>query len=138
MGDFNIDCTLCINKKWQNLVQLFDLSQLVSEPTRITETTSTLIDHIYTTHQENIAEIFVAHYAISDHFPVCITRKVNQKKYPKKIIQQQLFDASKILTNLRLISLSSFSANSTNIDIDFSRWHNIIIEQLDSHAPVKS
>ena len=49
MGDFNIDCTSCINKKWQNLVQLFDLSQLVSEPT---ETASTLIDHIYTTHQE--------------------------------------------------------------------------------------
>ena len=55
MGDFNIDCTSCINKKkWQNLVQLFDLSQLVSEPTRITETTSTLIDHIYTNNQENI------------------------------------------------------------------------------------
>ena len=79
MGDFNIDCTSCINKKWQNLVQLFDLSQLVSEPTHITETTSTLIDHIYTTHQENITECFVAHYAISDHFPVCITRKVNKK-----------------------------------------------------------
>ena len=40
MGDFNIDCT-CLKRKWQNLVQLFDLSQLVSEPTRITETTST-------------------------------------------------------------------------------------------------
>ena len=36
------------------------------------------------------------------------------------------------------ISLSSFSANSTNIDIDFSRWHNIKTEQIDSHARVKS
>ena len=96
MGDFNIDCTSCINKKkWQNLVQIFDLSQLVSEPTRITETASTLIDHIYTTHQENITECFLAHYAISDHFPDCITRKVN-----KKTIQQQLFDVSNILMNL--------------------------------------
>ena len=49
MGDFNIDGTSCI-KKWQNLVQLFNLSQLVSEPTRITETSSTLIDHIYIYH----------------------------------------------------------------------------------------
>ena len=43
MGDFNIDCTSCLNRKWQNLVQLFDLSQLVSEPTRITETTSAFL-----------------------------------------------------------------------------------------------
>ena len=142
MGDFNIDCTSCINKKWENLVQLFDLSQLVSEPTRITETTSTLIDHIYTTHQENITECFVAHYAISDHFPVCITRKVNKKISKKDHTTTTFrcfnhFDDSAFLNDLQ-ISLSSFSANSTYIDIDFSRWHNIIIEQLDSHAPVKS
>ena len=34
IGDFNIDYISCTNRKWLNLVQLFDLSQLVSEPTR--------------------------------------------------------------------------------------------------------
>ena len=54
MGDFNIDLKLNPNKKWQNLIELFDLSQLVNDPTRVTETSSTIIDHIYTTHQENV------------------------------------------------------------------------------------
>ena len=33
MGDFNIDFNSCTNNKWLNFLQLFDLSQLVSEPT---------------------------------------------------------------------------------------------------------
>ena len=79
MGDFNIDLKLNPNKKWQNLIELFDLSQLVNDPTRVTETSSTIIDHIYTTHQENVKESFVSTYALSDHFLVCFKRKINCK-----------------------------------------------------------
>ena len=80
MGDFNIDyISQCINTKWLNMIQLFDLSQLVSKPTRVTETSATLIDHVYTNHPENVTECFVSHVSISDHFPVCFTRKVNCK-----------------------------------------------------------
>ena len=45
IGDFNIDIALSSNTKWMNLVQLFDLTQLVSTPTRVTQTSSTIIDH---------------------------------------------------------------------------------------------
>ena len=41
MGDFNIDLIPCTNNKWSNLLQLFDLSQLVREPTRVTESSAT-------------------------------------------------------------------------------------------------
>ena len=41
MGDINIDYYACTNSKWLNLVQLFDLTQLVSEPTRVTESSTT-------------------------------------------------------------------------------------------------
>ena len=47
MGDFNIDLRSCTNHKWLNLLQLFDLSQLVTEPTRVTQTSSSFIDHVY-------------------------------------------------------------------------------------------
>ena len=53
MGDINIDLKAHTNNKWLNLINLFDLTQLVTEPTRVTETTDTLIDHVYTTHPEN-------------------------------------------------------------------------------------
>ena len=52
MGNFNIDYKNCSNKKWLNLVQLFDLSQLITSPTRETQTSSSLIDHLYSTHPE--------------------------------------------------------------------------------------
>ena len=79
MGDFNIDYSSSCNNKWNNLVQLFDLSQLVSKLIRVTASTTTIIDHVYTTHKGNITECFVPHYAISDHYPVCFTRKIDHK-----------------------------------------------------------
>ena len=79
MGDFNIDLQSCSNSKWLNLIQLFDLTQFVKEPTRVTESSSTIIDHAYSSDSANITECFVPSYAISDHFPICFTRKVNSK-----------------------------------------------------------
>ena len=79
MGDINIDLHICSNNKWLHLIQLFNLTQLVTDFTRITSSTATIIDHIYSSNPENIVECFVPLYAISDHFPVCITRKINHK-----------------------------------------------------------
>lgn len=74
MDDFYFDLALTTNTKWINLIQLFDLSQLKSTPTN---SSSTIIDHVYTSKSEYITESFVPHYAISVHFPVCFSRKVN-------------------------------------------------------------
>ena len=79
MGDFNINYLNCSNKKWLHLVELFDLKQMITTPTRITQTTSSIIDHLYTSTSEHISESFVPHYSISDHFPICFTRKINYK-----------------------------------------------------------
>ena len=79
MGDVNIDFQACSNNKWLNLVQLFDLTKLVTKPTRITPYSSTRIDHVYTTNPENISKCYVPSYSISDHFPVCFSRKTNCK-----------------------------------------------------------
>ena len=79
MGDFNIDFNLCTNNKWLNLLQLFDLSQLVSEPTRVTQATATIIDHIYMSNPENISKCFVSKLSISNHFSVSFSRKVHCK-----------------------------------------------------------
>ena len=80
-GDVNIDLQACSNNKWLNLVQLFDLTQLVTKPTRSIPNLSTLIDHVYTTNPENISEcyMYVPSYSISDRFPVFFSRKTNCK-----------------------------------------------------------
>ena len=59
MGDIIIDFRSCSNNKWFQLIQLFDLTQLVTDFTRITPTTATIIDHIYSSNPENVVECFV-------------------------------------------------------------------------------
>ena len=79
MGDINIDFQSCSNNKWLQLIQLFDLTQLVNDFTRNTPSSATIIDYMYCSNPENMVECFVPAYAISDHFPVCCTRKMNGK-----------------------------------------------------------
>ena len=54
LGDFNKDLLNSnANREWLNMTESLGLSQLVTQPTRVTNNTSTLIDHIYSTHEEN-------------------------------------------------------------------------------------
>ncbi len=48
LGDFNIDL-LKPHSSWDSTITLLGLTQLVKSPTRITQTSATLIDHIYVT-----------------------------------------------------------------------------------------
>ena len=60
MGDINTDFQSCSNNKWLQLIQLFDFTQLVTDFTRITTSTATIIDHIYTSNPENVIQCFVS------------------------------------------------------------------------------
>ena len=79
MGDFNIDLNACTNSKFSNMLQMFDLTQCVRQPMRVTQTSETLIDHVYSSHPENITDCFVSNLSISDHFTLCFSRKINNR-----------------------------------------------------------
>ena len=142
MGDFNIDFNINSNKKWWNLIELFDLSQLVSEPTRVTETSSTTIDHIYTSHPENIIEHFVPSFSISDHYPICFTRKICNKIRKNDHITTRYrcfkrFNEESFIADLSC-DLDSFILDRSDINEDISVWYGIILKHLDHHAPCKT
>ena len=67
LGDFNIDF-FKKNSAWDSTTLLFGLQQLVNNATRVTQSTSTLIDHIYTTNVHLIQKTWVSDVAISDQF----------------------------------------------------------------------
>ena len=73
-GDMNINLMQDPPKYWSDALEMFNFTQVVSCPTRVTDNSGTLIDHIYTNRSENIAEVNVPTIAMSDHFPVCVTR----------------------------------------------------------------
>ena len=60
-----------------NILDIYGLSQLISEPTRITPTSSTLIDLCITNLPEKISKAGVVHLGISDHSLVFMTLKTD-------------------------------------------------------------
>ena len=62
--------------KLRSIADVYGLEQLISEPTRITPTLSSLIDLIYTNCSDKIAFSGVCHIGISDHSMVHVYRKL--------------------------------------------------------------
>ena len=79
-GDFNINMFKESNYgKWKTMYVSFNLKQIITEATRVTASSSTLIDHVYVTQGINIVETCVPKLALSDHFPVALTIDKKEK-----------------------------------------------------------
>ena len=85
LGDFNINVLENSNlaKSYKEICSLHGLKQIIESFTRITEKTSTLIDHILTNATENVSQYGVLEIALSDHYAIYCTRKVLKQKYHK-------------------------------------------------------
>ena len=101
-----------------------------------------MIDHVYTTSPDNISESFVSDLSVSDHFPICIARKVGVKKSKDTHISTiyrsfKHFNENQFLHELSL-DLESFTPCHESIENDFSTWFSIIYKNLNEHAPLKN
>ena len=72
LGDFNIDL-LKDNNQWNLTFKSFGLIQLIKTPTRVTNISKTLIDHLYVSDPKTVIETNVPVCGCSDHFPICFT-----------------------------------------------------------------
>jgi hypothetical protein len=64
-------------KNLLDFMELHDFKQCVKQPTRVTETSSTLIDHVYCSDVNHIRSCVVLSNSLSDHYPVKVERKIN-------------------------------------------------------------
>ncbi|MCG7876956.1 MAG: reverse transcriptase family protein, partial [Candidatus Thiodiazotropha endolucinida] len=144
MGDFNIniDEGKITNSNWKAVIELGDLKQVIKEPTRVTAHSEKLIDHVYASALSNVAESFVPCIAISDHYPVCFTRKVSKNQIKRghhKTIQYRCyktFDEQRFLENLSEV-LNNINFSQNNTDLNFSIWLSSFQSVLDKHAPIR-
>ena len=60
-----------------NITVVYNLKQLVNEPTRVTPVSSTLIDVIFTSHPSNVSCSGVSHVGISAHSLIYVFRKIS-------------------------------------------------------------
>ena len=82
LGYFNID--LLKPHSSCDSITLLGLTQLVKSPTRITQTSATLIDHIYTNNPDIITEVSVPDLSINDHCPISCSRSIKLPKCEPK------------------------------------------------------
>ena len=58
-------------------MESFGLHKIFNVPTRVTDQSATLIDHIYSNNYAKILTTVVPNRGLSDNFPVFVSRKTN-------------------------------------------------------------
>ena len=143
LGDFNRDLlNKQIKKSWLEYLEPFGLIQKVTEATRKSLNTETLIDHIYCNIESNINSVDVPHLGLSDHFPVFLTRKTNCSA-PKlthhtisyrsfKNFDEETFSSDLLNAPWDLIKVF----DDTNDVVE--TWSDMFLSIVDKHLPLKS
>ena len=142
LGDFNKDVLdIDTEREWGNFTTSLGLTQLVNEPTRVTNTSQTLIDHIYTNTEENIQRVHVERLCLSDHYGVFCNRKsqFNISKNSHQIITYRSFrnfEENRFLNDLYSVPWEIIE-QFDNLDDIVSSWNALLLEVLDRHVPIR-
>lgn len=143
LGDFNINilqASTNVHKLIQGLPSL-DLTQLISDVTR--PISKSCIDHIWCSNPDNVAQVKVSEIGISDHFPVCIVRKINGgfTKLNKHIFVKyrcyKNFSTPKFLEDLKQVPWDQLQMIDSNPDEALFTFERLLNEVIDEHAPMK-
>jgi hypothetical protein len=148
MGDLNCDMLkkekLSNNmptKKLNSVYELYQLSQLIDEATRITMTTSSLIDHITTNTPEKISHSGVIHTGISDHSLVFAIRKIRVMQRNEKncveIRNMKNFNEKKFIDELLNQHWDYVYFFGDDPNAMWEIWKELFLEVLDKHAPLQ-
>ena len=141
LGDFNIDLFKHY-EQWVKIYESYNLHQLIDRPTRETDNTGTLIDHIYVSSTRHIAEVCSPVTYCSDHYPVCLTWAKKGTKVPQvghKTIRYRCF---------KRFDKESFHSDLQNSDLSkayqyydpeeaFKFWIKTFCDIYDKHAPMR-
>lgn len=142
-GDLN--CNL-LEPQCSEAIALLDfcksvnLTQLIKEPTRVTETSSTLLDVIITSNTNLVDSSGVLPCHISDHYLVHATLKLKNPKPPPRFVRMRSFkyyDGQQFAADLEQIPWDEV-ASAEDASEMLDRFNNKFIDVLDAHAPVKT
>ena len=143
VGDLNANflprqCTDRISREVKDLLKGIGMSQLIKEPTRITEHSSSLIDVILSTHPHNIPVANVIPLGLSDHYMVGCVRKMNSLKFQARTIKCRNYAKyNKEAFNNDLRSASwDLVLTSSDVNIAWTNFKRVFLEICDRHVPL--
>ena len=146
LGDLNINF---INKK-QNLTghikkykefcSLHALKQLITSPTRVTENTSTILDHVLTNSHDRVSQSGVIDIGLSDHQLIYCTRKIVRPKVHEHnyitIRSMKNYSQDIFLNALREVNFPNYS-QFDNINEAYDDFIDKTKRVIDQIAPMK-
>ena len=145
IGDLNCDLQSKDNvnvKALLNITHIYGLEQLINEPTRITPTTSTLIDLIFTNRPENVYCSGLSHVAISDHSLVYAYRKISIPTFLKRVnlITYRQFKHFNGISVYADILGQTWDDIKQLYDRDnmWKRWKELFLDVCGKHTPMKT
>ena len=147
LGDININLNQkksrnsLFNTSLYDWCHIFDLTQIITESTRISNNSESLIDHIYTSVKEKIAQSGVLNFGFSDHCVIYCTRKTVRSLFNRhntiKIRSLKNYSPQKLNEELNSVDWTEFY-NCVNVDEALNLFCRIFISTLDKLAPLKS
>ena len=118
-------------------MQLYQLTQIIDDPTRVTKSTKSILDVCITSSPDKIIQSGVVHLGISDHSLIYATRKLNS------VIKGNSQNSVEF-RNLRKFNVESFLSDvymlpaldcKQNVDEMWECWKTLFLQVLDKHAP---
>ena len=143
LGDWNMnllaydshnDTTSCIDTLYS-----YGYSPLINRPTRVTNSSATIIDNIFTNNHDATVDAFqgILVTDISDHFPIFHIGTSNKKQLEDRFIIKRIFDEknkSKFLENIGEIDWEDL-ISSGHAQSAFTEFHKKITEIYDKSFP---
>lgn len=144
MGDFNLNLlsNSSTTQYFTNILQMFDLNQLITEPTRITDNTETLIDFVITDMTENVMEsgtIDMLDMGCDHDLTYCL---MNIKKEPIEPVIKTYRDYKNMDMENFYLDADRMNWNdiymTQGIDDKLKLFNEKILQIYDENAPLKS
>ena len=151
LGDFN--CNLLIEgnqesdtnisnaniNKLRSIFEMFNMQNVIQEATRLTITSSTLIDLIVTARKDLVSSSGVFPLGISDHHLIYATIRIKNKRPPPKIIKTRDYKRMDINSFRHDLETAPFQIASIFDDPDdhLWAWQCLFNDICNEHAPWK-
>ena len=139
LGDFNCNmmCGNPISNKLKSVCNDLHLKQLIDQPTRVTENSSTCIDLILLPIEKTVLHYGVMSIGISDHSLIYVNLKEKVQRNKRCVItfrSFKKFDQQKFLSEGSKLSWESFFDND-DIDNLWNQFKSKFAHLCNTHAP---
>ena len=142
LGDFNVNF-LEVNKtakrKLMRIANLYDLEQLILQPTRITPSSKSLIDLLFTNPCHCVVDCGVINLTLSDHSLIFCVLKSGCPKAPGRSIQYRSYknySKANFVKELKEINWEIVE-NDPDINAAVNKWNALFPKTANHHAPLK-